>query len=313
MSLGQKKIEEIVSESIDLHVHVGPDVLPRKYTIEQLVAEEEGHLAGFCPKTHSFPPAAYVAEYLTTHTTKMKIMGSVTLNYFIGGFNSSAVYAASQITKGPVMVWFPTVHAENHLKRSKSEFEIPPDWVKDPNFIPRKKTELKSIRVTDWNNRIFEKCDRVLSMMERMGCILATGHLSAEEGEVLILEALRRGIPSIYTHVIQRDVVLPVEQQKKIAAAGAIIEHSYIVWRDRDNPGDYPFEEQVRQIHEVGPKHCILSSDCGQKHNPPPSQCLAEYIEHLTDHGLKEEDVRTMLIDNPRRIMERKWEIPRRH
>ena len=35
--LREREIEELVRRAIDLHFHVGPDILPRKYTVEELI------------------------------------------------------------------------------------------------------------------------------------------------------------------------------------------------------------------------------------------------------------------------------------
>jgi hypothetical protein len=223
----------------------------------------------------------------------------------MGGFNSSAIYASAVMSKKyPIIVWFPTVHAENHLKKNKSKFEFPPEWVKDPNFIARKKSELRAIKVTDWNNKLYDKCDRVLRMIKKMNCILATGHLSWKESEVLATEALNMGIKVIITHPMQRDIKMPLKTQKKLADKGAFIEYCYIMYLDRDNPGDYPPEEQARCIKEIGADKVILTSDGGQIRNPGPTKCLHEYIKLLQPHGLEKKDFHQMLVNNPKTILQ---------
>ena len=48
-------IRELVRAGFDLHVHVGPDILPRKYTARKLMEEEKGKIRGLGLKAHSFP------------------------------------------------------------------------------------------------------------------------------------------------------------------------------------------------------------------------------------------------------------------
>ncbi|MDO8673607.1 MAG: DUF6282 family protein [Dehalococcoidia bacterium] len=303
--MNDSEIEAIVRKSIDLHLHVGMDILPRQHTVEELFLAERGKIAGVAVKSHSFPTVPDVMAARRLARDEMILIGSLTLNYFTGGFNPSAIYAAAVMSRGyPVLVWFPTVHAENHLVRSSSMYEIPPDWVKDPAFTSRYKTEVKAIKVTDWAGNLIPKAWQVLNMMREMGnCVLATGHLSWEEARKLSLEALNLGLPVIVTHPMQRDIAMPVKVQAELAHKGGFIEFCYVMYLDRDHPEDYPPEEMVRQIRQIGVDKCILSSDAGQIRNPGPSACLKAFVELLEPHGITKDEFETMMVRNPRKIL----------
>ncbi len=297
-------VKQLVAEAVDLHFHVGPDILPRKYTVESFVNEEQGKIKGVCFKAHSFPTVPAIIEERKRRRTDMLLIGSVTLNYFMGGFNPSAIYASAVMSPDyPILVWFPTTHAENHLVRSHSEFEIPPDWVKDPSFKSRPKASLKAIRVTDWAGNLIRKAEQVLDTVKEMGCIVGTGHVSWQESEKVTMEALRRGTKVIVTHPLQRDIAMPIEVQQRLAKAGAFIEYSYIVYYDRDHPQDYPPAQMAANIKAIGPEQCILTSDAGQMKNPGSSESLGQFVQLLEKEGLKQGDFEKMLIDNPRRIL----------
>ena len=298
-----EEIDRIVKKSYDLHFHIGPDILPRKYKVEQLIKEEEGKIAGIALKSHSFPTITGILAS-KDEESHLKLFGSITMNYFMGGFNPSAIYASSIMSKSfPIIVWFPTIHAENHLRHNYSNYEIPPEWVKDPDFVPRIKTELKAIRVIDWNNTLFNKCRRVLKMIKKMNCIIATGHLSWEESEVLASEALKEDIKVIITHPNQKDIAMPLRTQKELARKGAYIEHCYIMYLDRDSEDDYPLDEMADKINEVGADHCILTSDAGQTGNPSSSRSLKEFITLLSKQGITKSQFEKMLIRNPKKIL----------
>ena len=297
------EIDKMIQRSYDLHFHIGPDILPRKYNVKQLLEEEQGKITGIALKSHSFPTITGIIAS-EERTGIPKLFGSVTMNYFMGGFNPSSIYASSMMSKNfPIIVWFPTIHAENHLRHNYSNYEIPPEWVKDPDFVPRIKTELKAIRVTDWNNTLFNKCIRVLKMIKKMNCIIATGHLSWEETEVLAIEALKEEIKVIITHPNQKDIAMPLRIQKELARKGAYIEHCYIMYLDRDNEDDYPLDEMADKINEVGADHCILTSDAGQMANPGPSQSLKEFVKLLSKEGITKSQFEKMLIKNPEKIL----------
>jgi len=301
--MNDKELDNLIRDSIDMHFHVGPDILPRKYTVEELIKEEYGKIKGVALKAHSFPTIAAINQ-AKERPKDFTLIGSITLNYFMGGFNTSAVYASSVLSKEhPIIVWFPTVHAENHLLKNHSEYEIPPEWVRDPSFKPRRKWDLRAIRVTDWAGKLIRKANYVLDMAKQMNCIIATGHVSWQEAEKLAIESMNRGLKVIVTHPMQKDIAMPLEVQKKLAEKGAFIEYCYIMYLDRDNPGDYPLEEQAKCIREIGPDQCIITSDGGQLRNPGPSECLKTYVKLLEGKGLEKKDFERMLIENPKRIL----------
>ena len=297
------EISSIVKDSIDMHYHIGPDVLPRRDTVESLLKNEKGKITGIALKSHAFPTISAI-NTIEKKSEFPFLIGSITLNYFMGGFNPSAIYASATMSKGaPIIVWFPTIHAENHLLKNHSQYEIPPEWVRDPKFKPRIQSELKAIKVTDWNSKLFEKCIRVLKAIKENNCILATGHLSWQESYVLAKEALKMGIPTIVTHPMQRDINMPIEIQKELALKGAYIEHCYVMWLDRDHPEDYPLKTIKKDIEEVGYEHCIISSDAGQIKNPSSSECLETYMNLLNKEGISEMALKTMAITNPKKIL----------
>ena len=301
----EREVEELIREAYDLHMHVGPDILPRKYTVNKLIAEEEGKIAGVALKSHCFPTISSIADALHHQDSSLNLIGSITLNYFMGGFNPSALYASSIMSKKfPLIVWFPTVHAWNHLKHNYSDYEIPPEWVQDPDFKPRRKTELKAIRVSDdINNRLFEKCTKALNMAKRLNCVVATGHLSWPEAEILTIEALEMGCKVILTHPMQKDIDMPLRVQVKLARMGAMVEFCYVMYLDRDEPEDYPLDLTAKYINEIGAQNCIISSDAGQLKNQGPSRCLKSFSELLYGQGITLEQLESMAVKNPRIIL----------
>ena len=46
---------EILGQTIDLHVHIGPEIIPRKFTLPKLLDYEKGKLKGVGVKNHFFP------------------------------------------------------------------------------------------------------------------------------------------------------------------------------------------------------------------------------------------------------------------
>src|SRR3989338_4155891 len=82
------------------------------------------------------------------------LIGSVTLNNYIGGLNADAIYASAKLSSRPIIVWFPTISAENFL--SKSKYEIPPEWVGE-GFTSRLSSEIKGIKIVNQNLELTEE------------------------------------------------------------------------------------------------------------------------------------------------------------
>ena len=289
---------KIIKQAIDLHVHVGPEIIPRKFSLVKLIEEETYKIGGVAAKNHFFP------VYLSTSSKASKIknflvINSITLNHYVGGFNPYAIRSLAEISINPIMVWFPTIHAKNILDKQK--FEIPNEWI-DANTIehycPRATSDIKGLAVFNKSMEISEEVREVLTEIKRSGAILATGHISWQESRALISFAVKElGLNKIIiTHPIYQNIDMPIEIQKELVAMGALVEHCFSMY----SIDKISIKKIVEQIKCVGPKNCILSSDVGQAFSLNPSEALKKFIKLLEKEGLSEMDISRMLITNPR-------------
>jgi len=102
---------------LDLHVHIGPEFLRRRYTIKSLAEEAQREFFGFAAKNHFQPTTAWAA--MISNNYKIPIIGSITLNKSVGGINPEAVRAAlsgfktnpqkSKRESDRFIVWMPTI------------------------------------------------------------------------------------------------------------------------------------------------------------------------------------------------------------
>jgi hypothetical protein len=60
----------------------------------------------------------------------------------------------------------------------------------------------------------------------------------------------------------------------------------------------------VEAITRVGASRCLLVSDTGHRHNPLPSEALRIFSQTLFEKGVSAEDLYTMIVDNPRNVLE---------
>ncbi len=285
-----------VSEWIDLHVHIGPEILPRRFTVAQIVEQESGKIGGMALKNHCYPTMPLIKSIEVPDD--LLLIGSVALNNYNGGLNADAVYASAGISKYPLIVWFPTISARNFLERSR--YEIPSEWAGE-NFASRPSKDVANISVLDDEENLSLEARRVLEMIKKKGCILATGHISWRESRKLVEEAVKMGIERIIiTHPIYQRIDMPLEVQQELAKNnGVYIEQCYSMY----SIDKIPVEKISEQIKAVGPKKCIISSDVGQVGSPSPSEALGIFSKLLLDRGLSEKDIETMGRDNPRKLI----------
>jgi len=59
----------------------------------------------------------------------------------------------------------------------------------------------------------------------------------------------------------------------------------------------------VDWIDAIGPDHTSIGSDLGQVGNPLPMDAYLQICEQLLDSGISEADLRTMVVDNPSRLL----------
>ncbi len=279
-------------QCIDLHVHIGPEVIPRKYNVDTLIQAEAGNISAMALKNHFFPTLPLIDT--VPNNTNLRLIGSIVLNNAVGGVNPEAVYATSTIAQGrPFIVWFPTTNANQFL--CNCEYEIAPEWVNQPGFSARKATSIKGITIAK-RGEISKKAKLVCDAISNTNGILATGHISQDESMALVNYARSIGLSKIIiTHPIYQKIAMSLEKQTYLANLGCYLEHCYSMYSiDRIS-----IRRISEQINLIGAERCILSSDVGQQFSPPPSQALLDFSTKLVNEGISLQQLETMLVRNP--------------
>lgn len=291
--------QKILQQAIDLHIHIGPEIIPRKFLLPELINYEKGRIKGIGVKNHFFPTVAMTRP--PAQNGSPFVIDSVVLNHYIGGFNPDIIRASAELSERPIIVWFPTLHTKNFLQSQK--FEIAEEWI-DPKMRRRLKlrtTEnIKPLSVFD-NGKINKEVEKVLYSIKESGAILATGHLSWQESYELVKFTIEKiGIEKIIiTHPIYQKIDMPVEIQKELTKLGVLIEQCFSMY----SIDKIPMDKIIKQIKEVGAINCILSSDVGQSFSKSPSESLVDFITLLERGGISEDEINTMLIINPARLV----------
>jgi hypothetical protein len=287
--------ENILRQTIDLHVHVGPEIIPRKFDIKELANFEKGKLRGVAVKNHFFPAILPYSE----QSKDFLVVSSIVLNVFQGGWNPDIIRAAKISAGGPIVVWFPTISASSFVRDANSF--IPQEWLGDRE-IKCKTLFSNSLNIRGKKkNTIDEKVILVLKAIKECGAVLATGHLSWRESLRLIAAAQKIGIKKIIiTHPIYQRIAMPIFIQKKLAEQGAFIESCYSMY----SIDKIPIKLIAKQIKTIGARRCILSSDVGQKFSLSPSEALRDFMYLLSKNGITEDELYQMLVINPSYLVE---------
>ena len=276
-------IDRLIHGSIDMHVHFGPDPhIKRCVDAFQAASQAEAAgMGGIVLKSHDYPttPLAILAGQ---QHRKVAVIGSLCLDFATGGLNPAAVEVSAIL--GAKVIWMPTFSAAYDMKKR--------------GLGPG------GISIIDDRGKVLAVVTDILRTIKQRDMVVATGHVSFPEIVAVVDEARRLGIDKIViTHALEPrfGATLSIEQQEQMAAKGACIEHSYL--STLPSGGGIGAKRLVEAIRAVGSEHCILSTDLGQKENPPPAEGMRAAIAALLDQGLSEDDLRVMLKTNPARLL----------
>ena len=290
---------ELIRGAFDLHVHTGPDLLPRSATDLELAERcRERGLAGFVIKSH-YVPSAPLAAMVRALVPDVIALGSVTLNAAIGGINDVAVEIAAR--EGARIVWMPTFDSANEMSGHAS---LPPG-VKQPQWA-RLQRELREqgiggepVRVTDEAGAVLPEVRRVLRSIARHRLALATGHLSRDEIFAVVAAARDEGVADIIiTHPEYPSQNLSADDQVALARQGAYLERCFAP----AYTGKVPWERMFANIRATGVEHSFLSTDLGQPDNPPIEDGLALMVDRLLAAGFTDDEAHSMAVVTTRRL-----------
>lgn len=287
-------MREILQGAIDMHVHAGPSVAKREVDAGEMLKEAVQHgYKAFVVKDHYFP-TMMSAQLVEKHlgSDQIRVFGGIALNNSVGGINLKAVDAAYSM--GAKIVWMPTVSASNHIKEHKGHF------VGSGNSAVSE----KPITYVDEKGNLVEEVKELLQYIaKRPDLILATGHGSAAEIDVLIFAAVAAGVQKIMVNHPFYLIGASISQIAKWGKLGAYIELNACVFPPSHH-GTVPFAIAQKVLENVPADRVILDSDFGQKGNGSPVAGLYTFIETLMkDYGVSEAQINKMLKETPAKLL----------
>ncbi len=293
------RARELLRGAIDTHVHISPDVVPRK-TDDLALARRclELGLGGFLLKSH-YTSTAERAAVVRAAVPGVEVLGAITLNRSVGGMNAVAVEIAAR--EGARTVWLPTVDSVNE---SGEETAFPPGakipvWMALQRELRAAGVDIEPVAVVDAQGAVLPETRAVLRTIARHGLLLATGHLDRDEIFAVVDAALEEGVRDIViTHPDFPAESLTFEDQSALADKGALLERCFTTPHTGKTTWEYMFDA----IRATGPERSVLATDLGQSFNPPVEDGLGLMVDRLLAAGFDEQEVHTMAVRNTRRV-----------
>jgi hypothetical protein len=279
--------------ALDLHVHSGPSTMPRQ--LDHLQAAEEAAAAGMRGllfKDHHYSVAPFIPLMERVLGDRgLAMYSGLVLNNSTGGFNPFVVDA--QLKMGAKLIWMPTAQAANHIRSAHRKVRLASN------------VELRSspaLSVVDGYGNILDEVKQILDMIAEFDAILSSGHLHVWEIWRLFEEAKKRGVKRLLINHPMYGLHFTYDDIRDLAAMGALVEQSAGMYVDsRFNV--YSPQELKEHILAAGVAHSSIGSDLGQVDNPTPVEGMRQAIKLCLALGFTEAEVRTMVADNPARLV----------
>jgi Family of unknown function (DUF6282) len=284
---------ELLRGAVDIHIHHGPDLYPRIQDAFELAQDAKAAgMRGVCLKTHNFPTAP-MALLARKHVPGIDIFGSITCNLEVGGVNPSAVEAA--IKYEARQIWLPTIDSTNHALVTGSVGQHGRGLTIKGGLsdYARKKPRLFLL---DVEGNLAPALHEIFSMVADADIILNLGHISFKEMTAIVPAAQRAGVKRIICdHPFFS--CLSLGQQSELADQGVWINFTageLLPRWWRVSVADF-----AAAIRNVGVPRAVISSDCGQLHNPPMVEALRITCQLLLEEDFTADEIKRLLHHNP--------------
>jgi hypothetical protein len=272
----------LLAGSIDIHVHSDPDDRPRSIdAIDVAKLARTRGMRAIVLKNH-YDPTGPLAYIVRKEVPGIEVFGGVDLNLPVGGMNPVAVEHMTQVSGGwGRFVWMSTFDAENQVKYSN---------------------ENRPFVSVARNGQLLPEVKQIISIIARNGLVLATGHVSPEEGLLLLREGQAQGVQRmVVTHALMAPVLMSVPQMQEAAKLGGFIE--FVGGSVTGAAASARLDQFAEAIRKIGPASCILSSDLGQRGNALPPDGFGAFLVAMRARGFSEAEISQMAKQNPARLL----------
>jgi hypothetical protein len=295
----------LLKGAIDLHLHVDPDVSETQAVdtidIAKLRFARDQGIRGVVLK-NKYGTTELLAYILRKEIPDIEIFGGIVLDFNAGGINLAKVeYMATKMRGRPgQMVWMPIFDSENEVRRSKQ-----------PNR--------PFVRVVQ-NGELVPEVRQLIGLVAKYQLTLATGHLSPEQGLMVLREAHRQGVRHmLVTHPMDAGVFMNEEQMREAIKLGAFLEFDFrniLTGRIQLPLGLSPIAGgRVEMIRKLGPEHVVIDEFWSKTHSRGGSghytdsyeyggpDELAAWARAMNAQGFTNRDLDVMCKENPAKLL----------
>ena len=289
----------LVRGAYDLHVHIGPDVPPRRIDDLSLARRfAELGLAGFALKSH-YTSTAERAQVVSAVVPDVEVVGTLTLNRAVGGMNALAVEIAAR--EGARIVWMPTVDspAETAGRTEPKPGDKVPQWARLQHELRGLGLGVEPVHVTGEDGTLLPghagraPRDRPARADPR--------HRAPGPGRRIRRRRRRarggcRAI--VVTHPEFPCQNFSIEDQVALAERGCLLERCLTTPQSGKTTWEHVFEG----VRAVGVERSLFSSDLGNPDYPAVEDGLALWADRLLGAGFDEDEVRELIVGQSRRL-----------
>ena len=283
---------ELLQGAVDIHIHHGPDLYARIQDPFELANEaKSAGMRAICIKRHNFPTSE-IAALTRKVVPDFDIFGSIACNHQVGGVNPIAVEAA--LKYGARQLWLPTIDSANHSRVTGAVGQHG-RGLTIKGGISAYALRQPAIELLDSEGKTSPELKEVVQLVADADIILNLGHTSFAEMVTVAKQAKAQGVRRIVCdHPFF--LKLTVDQTIELANLGAFI--NYTVGELLPRWWRASISEFSGAIRKVGVERCVISSDCGQLHNPPMVEALRMVCQLLLEEEFTPDEIRTLLHKN---------------
>jgi len=286
MTATKDRIDALMNGAVDLHIHSGPSLHPRKLDhVTALREADEQGMAAVLLKDHYYPTMPITRLINDNFDFKTRAIGSIVLNNPLGGLNPSAVdYALKQ---GARVVWMATAHAKNHMdhEAEKPGFKFPQNSAKTVAPIP--------LTLTDDNGAVRDEVKHILDLIAEADAVVSGGHHHARELFPFYQEARSRGVKRLFLNHPTYVNDCSFADITELVGMGVKMEHSACMFIESTFKM-FDTDHLKKVIDAAGVENTFFGTDLGQMNNPNPAEGMRQMIALLLSCGYDDAQVRQM-------------------
>ena len=281
---------ELLENAIGCHIHASQEFVPRAQDMIQIALDaSKAKMRALAFKDHwnISCNAAYLAQrHIDYLIEKGELQHRVEIYGGTGtclGMNPQAIRIALQYSNMK-MIWFPTFTSLGFWRGAGQP-------------------EKGGVRLVSESGQVLPEVVEIMEMAAEKKVGIGFGHTDFQELLPLAKKAKEIGVRATLDHPLLELNKLLMDEMKQIADLGVYVgTYCQPMIPSLYQPVADPMET-IQAMKEIGPERCIIGSDFGQVLHMDTIDGMRVFLRALLAFGIKKVDVKTMLVDNPAKLM----------